>query len=99
MSAASADETGTLKTIREVYDRCDHLIDTHTAVGFNVYGRYAARSGDETKTIFVSTASPFKFSAAVSDAIFGNGFSRGRSEERLLEELSRGKRPGDPGSP
>ncbi len=83
-----ADEPGTLKTIREIYDRCDHLVDTHTAVGFNVYSRYAARSGDDAKTVFVSTASPFKFSAAVSDALYGNGYSRGRSEERLLEELS-----------
>ena len=83
-----ADENGTLKTIREVYDRCDNLIDTHTAVGFNVYGRYAARSGDNSKTVFVSTASPFKFSSAVSDAIYGIGYSRGRSEERLLEELA-----------
>ena len=83
-----ADEAGTLKTIREVYDRCDTLVDTHTAVGFNVYSRYAARSGDETKTVFVSTASPFKFSAAVSDALYGVGYSRGRSEERVLEEIS-----------
>ncbi len=83
-----ADEPGTLKTIRDVYDRCDHLVDTHTAVGFNVYSRYAARSNDETKTIFVSTASPLKFSAAVSDAVFGVGYSRGRSEDVLLEELS-----------
>jgi threonine synthase len=51
------------KTIRDIYDRCDHLIDTHTAVGFNVYSRYAGRSGDDSKVIFVSTASPFKFSA------------------------------------
>ena len=83
-----ADESGTLKTIREIYDRSDHVIDTHTAVGFNVYGRYAARSGDETKTVFVATASPFKFSGAVSDALFGVGYSKGRSEERLLEELA-----------
>ena len=83
-----ADEIGTMKTIRDVYDRSDHLLDTHTAVGFNVYGRYAARSGDETKTVFVATASPFKFSGAVGDALFGNGYSRGRSEEKLLLELA-----------
>jgi threonine synthase len=83
------DDPNTLKTIREVYDRCDHLIDTHTAVGFNVYSRYAVRSADETKTLFVSTASPFKFSAAVGDALYGNGFARGRSEQSLLELLSR----------
>ncbi len=83
-----ADEKGILKTILDVYDRCDHVVDTHTAVGFNVYGRYAARSGDDSKTIFVSTASPLKFSAAVSDAIFGKGYSKGRSEETLLQELA-----------
>lgn len=83
-----ADDFGTTKTIRDIYDRTDHLIDTHTAVGFNVYGRYAQRSGDSACVIFVSTASPFKFGAAVSDALFGNGYSRGRSEEVLLNELS-----------
>lgn len=83
-----ADDFGTTKTIRDIYDRTDHLIDTHTAVGFNVYGRYAQRSGDSSCVIFVSTASPFKFGAAVSDALFGNGYSRGRSEEVLLNELS-----------
>jgi len=83
-----ADDAGTMKTIRELYDRCDHLVDTHTAVGFNVYGRYAARSGDISKTIFVATASPFKFGAAVSDALNGNGYSKGRSEATLLTLLS-----------
>jgi len=83
-----ADEAGIVKTIREVYDRCDHVIDTHTAVGFNVYGRYFQRSGDDTKTIFVSTASPFKFADSVLDAIFGGGYSRGRSSEVIIRELS-----------
>ena len=83
-----ADEKGLLKTIRDLYDRTDHLVDTHTAVGFNVYSRYASRSNDRKKTIFVSTASPLKFSAAVSDAIFGNGYSNGRSETVLLTELA-----------
>ncbi len=83
-----ADEVGILKTIRDLYDRCDYCVDTHTAVGFNVYERYFARSGDESKTVFVSTASPFKFPEAVCNAIFGNGYSKGRSEEVLLRELS-----------
>ena len=83
-----ADEAGTIKTIRDVYDRCDHCVDTHTAVGFNVYERYLARSKDESKTVFVSTASPFKFPGDVSDAIFGRGYQKGRSEEVLLKELS-----------
>lgn len=83
-----SDEAGIMKTIREVYDRCDHVIDTHTAVGFNVYSRYYARSGDENKTIFVSTASPFKFADSVMDALNGNGYSKGRSSEVIIRELS-----------
>ena len=83
-----SDESGILKTIREVYDRYDHVVDTHTAVGFNVYGRYYSRSGDESKTIFVATASPFKFADSVMDAINGNGYSKGRSSEVIIRELS-----------
>lgn len=83
-----ADEAGIAKSIRETYDRCDHVLDTHTAVGFNVYGRYYQRSGDQTKTVFVSTASPFKFVEAVMDALVGNGYSTGRSQDVLVRELS-----------
>jgi len=83
-----ADEAGIIKTIREVYDRCDHVIDTHTAVGFNVYSRYFQRSADETRTVFISTASPFKFADSVLDAIFGIGYSKGRSAEVIIRELS-----------
>ena len=83
-----ADETGVAKTILDVYDRTDHVIDTHTAVGFNIYGRYHTRSNDETKTVFVSTASPFKFAPAVMDSIRGAGYSGGRSIETVIKELS-----------
>ena len=83
-----ADEAGITKTIRDVYDRCDHVVDTHTAVGFNIYKRYYQRSGDETKTVFVSTASPFKFAPAVMDALNGAGYSNGRSDEVISNELS-----------
>ena len=83
-----ADEAGISKTIREVYDRCDHVVDTHTAVGFNIYNRYYQRSGDETKTVFVSTASPFKFAPSVMDALNGAGYSNGRSNEVITNELS-----------
>lgn len=83
-----ADDYGTVKTIKDVYDRYDHCVDTHTAVGFNVYERYFARSGDPAKTVFVSTASPFKFAEAVSSAIFGEGYHKGRSSEVLMKELS-----------
>lgn len=83
-----ADEAGITKTIIDVYDRTDHVIDTHTAVGFNIYNRYHQRSKDEAKTIFASTASPFKFAPAVMDAIRGAGYSNGRSTEVIIKELS-----------
>ena len=83
-----ADETGVAKTILDVYDRTDNVVDTHTAVGFNIYNRYHQRSGDETKTVFASTASPFKFSASVMDALRGEGFSEGKSVEEVIKELS-----------
>ena len=83
-----ADETGITKTIIDVYDRTDNVIDTHTAVGFNIYNRYHQRSKDETKTVFASTASPFKFAPAVMDALRGAGYSNGRSNETIINELS-----------
>ena len=83
-----ADDKGVSKTILDVYDRTDNVVDTHTAVGFNIYNRYHQRSGDEHKTVFVSTASPFKFAPAVMDAIRGEGYSNGRSDEIVIAELS-----------
>ena len=83
-----ADDKGVSKTILDVYDRTDNVVDTHTAVGFNIYNRYHQRSGDEHKTVFVSTASPFKFAPAVMDAIRGEGYSKGRSDETVIAELA-----------
>ena len=83
-----ADETGITKTINDVYDRTDNVIDTHTAVGFNIYNRYHQRSNDESKTVFASTASPFKFAPAVMDSLRGAGYSNGRSNETIIAELS-----------
>lgn len=64
------DDRGVLRSIGETYDRFDHVVDPHTAVAFNVYQRYQQRSKDEAPVVFVSTASPFKFPAAVCRAIF-----------------------------
>ncbi len=46
------------------------ILDTHTAVAASVYGKYKAETKDEqTTTVIASTASPFKFSRSVMDAI------------------------------
>ncbi|MBQ3103753.1 MAG: threonine synthase [Oscillospiraceae bacterium] len=61
-------EEETEKTIGEYY-KTGYLIDTHTAVAANVLAQYRAETGDETVTVFVSTASPYKFCDHVLRAI------------------------------
>lgn len=63
------DDTATKNTIHEVFKKYSYLCDTHTAVAVNVYEQYVKETGDTTKTVIASTASPFKFSSSVLDAI------------------------------
>lgn len=65
------DDTDTKKTIKDIYDKYGYTCDTHTAVAVKVYQDYKAQTGDTTKTIIASTASPYKFSASVLEAIDG----------------------------
>ena len=52
-------------------DPNSYTCDTHTAVAVKVYNDYKEATGDTTKTIIASTASPYKFSAAVLEAVQG----------------------------
>ena len=63
------DEGGTAATIADYYRNKGYLIDTHTAVAANVMEQYRKETGDETVTVFVSTASPYKFCNHVLSAI------------------------------
>ena len=63
------DEAGTSVAIAKYYKDYGYLIDTHTAVAANVMEQYRAASGDKTATVFVSTASPYKFCDSVLTAI------------------------------
>jgi threonine synthase len=65
------DDVDTKKTIKEIYDKYGYTCDTHTAVAVKVYQDYKAQTGDDNKTIIASTASPYKFSASVLEAIDG----------------------------
>ena len=62
-------EEDTAKTIAEYHTKYGYLIDTHTAVAANVMEQYRKATGDETLTVFVSTASPYKFCNHVLTAI------------------------------
>lgn len=65
------DDTDTKNTIKDIYNKYGYTCDTHTAVAVKVYQDYKAQTGDTTKTIIASTASPYKFSASVLQAIDG----------------------------
>lgn len=73
MQAGWADEDGVAETIRKVYEEYRYLLDPHTAVGMKVYQDYREKSGDDTYTVLVSTASPFKFAKSVLTALKGDG--------------------------
>ena len=62
-------EQATSDTIRAYYQERGYLMDTHTAVAANVLEQYRRQTKDETVTVFLSTASPYKFCDHVLTAI------------------------------
>jgi threonine synthase len=82
-----ANENQTIEAIREVYNKFNYLIDTHTAVGYFVYKNYFETTKDSTETVIASTASPFKFPEGVLKAI--NGRYGKNDEFKLMEILSK----------
>ena len=69
--AGCCNDEQTKATIHEIYEKYSYTCDTHTAVAVKVYNDYKAATGDATKTVIASTASPYKFSAAVLEALEG----------------------------
>lgn len=74
-------------TIGEHKAKFGYTMDTHTAVAVKVYDDYVSKTGDTTKTVIASTASPFKFNEAVLTAI-GEDVT-GKDEFELLDTLSK----------
>lgn len=66
------DDEQTKATIHSIYEKYSYTCDTHTAVAVKVYEDYKRETGDTAKTIIASTASPYKFSASVLEAIQGS---------------------------
>ena len=87
-AAGCCDDEGTKDTIKKTFEDYGYLCDTHTAVGINVYEKYAEKTGDKTPTVIDSTANPFKFSRSVLDAV-EPGASEGLDEFSMVGELAR----------
>ena len=67
--AGYCDDIETVGTIEKVYNEYGYLMDTHTAVAWNVYEKWAQETGNKDKTVVLSTASPYKFSNSVMKAL------------------------------
>ncbi|MBZ9634471.1 threonine synthase [Clostridium sp. FP1] len=82
-----ANEEETAYAITEVYKANNYVIDTHTAVSYAVYQKYLKETKDTTKTVIVSTASPYKFTPDVMKSIDAKYV--GLNDFELIKQLSR----------
>lgn len=82
-----ATEAEDAATIKKLYEDTGYVIDTHTAVAAAVYEKYRKETDDTTKTVIASTASPFKFTRSVMNAIDSKYDSM--TDFELVDELSR----------
>lgn len=82
-----ASEQETADTIKALYEKTGYVIDTHTAVAAAVLDKYKKETGDNTKTVVASTASPFKFTRSVMNAI-DNKYET-MEDFALVDELSK----------
>lgn len=86
-SGGFADSKQAMATIGKCYQSFGYVMDTHTAVAKAVYDDYRAQTGDLTKTVIASTASPFKFNQSVLTALSGEAAVSGKDEFALLDSL------------
>lgn len=82
-----ATEKETAEIIKDIYEKTGYIIDTHTAVAAVVSRKYLRDTNDTNKLVIASTASPFKFTRSVMNAINSKYDSMGDFE--LVDELSK----------
>ncbi|WP_077609876.1 threonine synthase [Clostridium sp. Marseille-P2415] len=81
-----ASEEENRAAMKKIFKDTGYLIDTHTGVAAAVYEQYRAGSNDDTKNIIASTASPYKFSRSVLEAIEGE--QKTDDEFRIIGHLA-----------
>ncbi|KAF5033487.1 hypothetical protein DSECCO2_606150 [anaerobic digester metagenome] len=75
----------TEETIKNVFEKYGYLLDTHTAVAYKVLETYKNETSDNTTSIVLSTASPYKFSKSVYESLYHETNS---DEFEIMQELS-----------
>ena len=86
-SAGYADDIATLQEIGDRFHQDGYLMDTHTAVASNVLKQYRKETGDDTVSVIVSTASPYKFAADVLAGVAGKQAAEGLDAFECSEKL------------
>ena len=86
--AGCCDDAQAAATIGQVFKDHQYLCDPHTAAGWYVAEDYVNQTGDTRPMVVLSTASPYKFPAAVLDAIGGDCSGDEFCQMARLEELS-----------
>ena len=85
--AGCCSDEKTKKVIEATFKKYGYLIDTHTAVAFDVLNHYRHDTGDMTPAVVVSTANPYKFCDSVLSAIGTEYKEKGLGLiEKLAEE-------------
>lgn len=87
-AAGFCNDEQTQKVIGQMWKEHGYLIDPHTAVAFDVLDQYRKETGDETATLVVSTASPFKFCDSVLGALGVTELAEGTDILDQLAELT-----------
>jgi threonine synthase len=72
------------ENIAKLFGTEGYLMDTHTAVAYTVLEEYRKKTGDETLTVVLSTASPYKFCDSVLSAM---GVEEKRPGTEILAQL------------
>ena len=83
--AGCCDDALTKETIGKVWREQHYLCDTHTATGWAVAEQYQQETGDLRPMVVLSTASPYKFPAAVLSSLEETNEP---DEFKLLQRLS-----------
>ena len=81
-----ASEDMVSKRIKNVFDKTGYVLDTHTAVASAVYENYVDSAKDDTTSVIVSTASPYKFTRAVLSSI--DGIKHDEDDFVLVDKLN-----------
>ena len=93
--AGYCDDAKARKTIAKVWQEQHYLCDTHTAAGWAVAEDYVNQTGDNAPMVVLSTASPYKFPAAVLSSLEESTETDEFKQMDRLEELTGVAIPGN----